>query len=121
MDDVPGSGDRSPRDTFSDGNLHMDFTERMVIFDHRPANLRNRITLNSDESDVLAFLVEHQGQTFSAEQMGEIVWGQTNHEFAKRAAKVVPRLQMALRYTDLGECPVEDVPGIGYRYRSLGR
>jgi hypothetical protein len=121
VDDIPGSGDRSPRVTFSDGNLHMDFNERMVIFDHRPASLRNRITLNPDESDILGALVEQRGETLSAEQLAEIVWGQTNQELAKRSVKVVARLQMALRQTDLAECPIENVPGIGCRYQPLSR
>jgi DNA-binding response OmpR family regulator len=118
---MPGSGDRSPRVTFSDGNLHMDFTERMVIFDHRPASLRNRVILNPDESGVLGVLVEHRGETLSAEQLGEMVWGQTNQEVAKRTVKVVARLQIALRQMDLAECPIETVPGIGYRYQPLSR
>jgi DNA-binding response OmpR family regulator len=90
---MTGSGDRSPRVTFSDGNLHMDFTERMVIFDHRPASLRNRVNLNPDESGVLGVLVEHRGETLSAEQLGEMVWGETNEEVAKRTVKVVARLR----------------------------
>jgi hypothetical protein len=39
---MPGPGNGSSMVTFSDGNLHVDFTERTVIFDHRPASLRNR-------------------------------------------------------------------------------
>ena len=118
---MPGSGDHSPRATFSDGNLHVDFTERMVIFDHRPASLRNRVILNPDESGVLGLLVEHRGETLSAEQLGEMVWGQTNQEVAKRTVKVVARLQIALGQMDLAECPIETVPGIGYRYQPLSR
>jgi DNA-binding response OmpR family regulator len=99
----------------------MDFIERMVIFDHRTASLRNRIILNPDECSVLGVLVEHRGEALSAEQLGEMAWGQTNQEVAKRSVKVVARLQMALRQMDLTECPIENVPGIGYRYQPLSR
>jgi DNA-binding winged helix-turn-helix (wHTH) protein len=118
---MPGSGDRSSMVTFSDGNLHMDFTEQMVIFNHRPASLRNRVILNPNESGVLRALVEHRGETLSAEQLAEMVWGETNQEVAKRTVKVVARLQMALGQMDLTENPVETVPGIGYRYQPLRR
>lgn len=121
VDDLPGSAERSSMVTFRDGNLHMDFAERMVIFDHRPASLRNRVILNPDESGVLRALVEHRGETVSAEQLGEMVWGEANQDVAKRTVKVVARLQMALRQTDLTECPIETVPAIGYRYLPLSR
>jgi DNA-binding response OmpR family regulator len=121
VDDVPGSGDRSSKVTFSDGNLHMDFTEQMVIFDHRPASLRNRVMLNPDMSGVLGALVGHRGKALSAEQLGEMVWGETNQEVATRTVKVVARLQMALGQMDLTENPIETVPGIGYRYQPLSR
>ena len=89
VDDLPGSAERSSMVTFRDGNLHMDFAERMVIFDHRPASLRNRVILNPDESGVLRALVEHRGETVSAEQLGEMVWGEANQDVAKRTVKVV--------------------------------
>jgi DNA-binding response OmpR family regulator len=66
-------------------------------------------------------LVEHRGETLSAEQLGEMVWGQTNEEVAKRTVKIVTRVQMKLRHMDLAECPIETVPGIGYRYQPLSR
>jgi DNA-binding response OmpR family regulator len=116
-----GSGDGSSMSVFSDGNLHMDFTERMVIFDHRPASLRNRVILNPNESRVLGALVEHRGQTLSAEQLSEMVWGETNNEVTKRTVKLVARLQMALCQMDLVDCPIETVSGIGYRYQPLSR
>ena len=118
---MPGSGDRSPRSTFSDGNLHMDFTERMVIFDHRRASLRNRVILHPMESGVPGALVQHRGETPSAEELAEMVWGETNQEAAKRAVKLTARLQMSLSQMDLTECPVETLPGIGYRYQPLSR
>jgi hypothetical protein len=49
VDDIPGSGDHSPRATFSDGNLHMDFTERMVIFDHRQSGMVGVIALGREQ------------------------------------------------------------------------
>ena len=36
-------------DTFSDGNLHFDFVERLFIYDLRPASLRNRIELTREK------------------------------------------------------------------------
>lgn len=70
VDDTPSSGGYTSMATFSDGNLHMDFTERIMIFDHRPASLRNRAILNPHESAVLAALVENRGETLSPEQTG---------------------------------------------------
>jgi DNA-binding response OmpR family regulator len=110
VDDMPGSGDHASMVTFSDCNLHMDFIERMVIFGHGPASLRNRVILNPDESGVLGVLVEHRGETLSAEQLGEMVWGQTNQEVAKRTVKVVARVQMALCQMDLTEFPSKPCP-----------
>ena len=118
---MPDPGVRPSLVTFSDGDLHMDFTERMVIFDHRPASLRNRVILNKHESGVLAALVEHRGETLSAEQLGEMVWGETDEEAAKLVVKLVARLQRALGQMALSKCPIETVPEIGFRYQSLTR
>ncbi len=54
-------------------------------------------------------------------KLGEIIWGESDGEAAKRAIKVVVRLQHALGGMDLPECPIETVPGIGYRYLPLSR
>jgi DNA-binding response OmpR family regulator len=117
---VPPSLDEpASLDTFSDGNLHIDFGERLVIYDVRPASLRNRFELNSWEAAVLAVLIEHRRETLAGEQLCELAWGHTDAASVKRTVKVIARFQMRLSQMDLPRCPVETAPPIGYRYRVL--
>lgn len=107
--------------TFSDGNLHIDFAERLVIYDVRPASLRNRVELTPGEAAVLAVLIERRHERpLWGPQLSELAWGSTDDEAAKRTVKVIARLQMKLGQTDLPRCPVEAAPHVGYWYRPLG-
>ena len=117
---MPEPGDPASLDTFSDGNLHFDFVERLVIYDERPASPRNRIELTPDEVVVLAVLIENRHERpLWGPQLSELAWGSTDDEAAKRTMHVIYRLQSKLGQTDLPRCPVELAPGVGCWYRML--
>jgi DNA-binding response OmpR family regulator len=116
---MPQPGDPPSLATFSDGNLHIDFVERWVIYDARPAGLRNQVELLPAEAAVLSVLIEHRNEALSGPQLNELVWGSTGDEAVKRTIHVVGRLQSKLGRMDLPGCPVEVSPFVGYRYRML--
>ena len=77
----------SPR-TFSDGNLHIDFVERLVSFDVRPASLRNRTELAPGEATVLVVPIEHRHERpLWGPQLSELAWGSRDDEAAKRTTR----------------------------------
>ena len=72
---MPQPGEPASLGTFRDGNLHFDFVERLVIYDVRPASLRNRVELTRDEAAVLAVLIEHRHERpFWAPRLSDLVW-----------------------------------------------
>lgn len=118
MDRIPEPSDAPSLDTFSDGNLHVDFVAGLVIFDVRPASLRNRFVLPA-EAAVLACLIEHRNEALTAPQLAELIWGDTEDGPVKRTMAAIARLKMKLDEMDLPRCPVETIPDAGYRYRTL--
>ena len=113
-------GDPPSLDTFSDGDLHIDFAERRIIYDVRPASLRNRVELHPWEVAALAVLVQHRHERpLWGPELSEWAWGNTDDEAAKRTIKVIARLHFKLGQTDLPRCPVVVAPGFGYWYRTL--
>jgi DNA-binding response OmpR family regulator len=117
---MPQPSDTPSLRTFSDGNLHFDFVERLVIYDVRPASLRNRVELLLVEALVLAVLIEHRHEgPLSGTELSELAWGSTDDEAAKMTIKVIARLKMKLGHMDLPRCPVETIPGAGCWYRML--
>jgi len=120
VDGMPQPSNESSLRTFSDGNLRIDFVERLVIYDVCPASLRNRVELTPGETVVLAVLIEHRHERpLWGPQLSELAWGSTDDEAAKRTLDVIARLQFKLGQTDLPRCPVELAPGVGCWYRML--
>jgi DNA-binding response OmpR family regulator len=117
---MPQPGEPASLATFRDGDLHFDFAARLVIYDVRPASLRNRVELTRDEAAVLAVLIEHRHERpFWGPRLSELAWGSTDDEAAKKSMNVIARLQFKLGQTDLPRCPVELAPGVGCWYRML--
>ena len=116
---MPQPGEPASLGTFRDGNLHFDFVERLVIYDVRPASLRNRVELTRDEAAVRGADRASPRTTILGAPTERPCLGSTDDDAAKKTMKVIARLQFKLGQTDLPRCPVEMAPGVGCWYRML--
>lgn len=70
------------------------------------------IPLTLKEFELLVFLVEHQGQALSREQLLEFVWGMDYHGSLRTVDTHIKTLRMKLRTDDY----IQTIWGVGYKF-----
>ncbi len=98
-------------DTFADGDLLVDFGRRTVTLGGE------LVAVTPIEFKLLAALVRHPGQVFSAEQLLRLAWDDGSGIGADRVKFSVHRLRRKLGWEELERSPIEAVRGFGYQYR----
>jgi DNA-binding response OmpR family regulator len=98
-------------DVFDDGRVRVDFANHAVEADGRP------VDLTPTELRLLAALVRHAEQVLSPEQLLELGWDDSSGSGLGRVKFTVLSLRRKMGWTDVRSCPVENVRGVGYRYR----
>jgi DNA-binding response OmpR family regulator len=98
-------------DTFTDGDLCVDFGRRTVTLAGEP------IAVTPIEFKLLTALVRHSGQVLSAEQLLRLAWDDGSGIGADRVKFSVHRLRRKLGWEELERSPIEAVRGFGYQYR----
>ena len=93
---------------YADWFLRVDFSQRSVVAGGQ------EVRLTPTEFRLLAAFLRHRDQVLSADQLGELVWGEADDGVRDRVKIYVGYLRRKL-----GEgAPIETVRGFGYRYRS---
>ena len=108
------SGTPELAQTYADGFLSMDFGQRQVSVDGRPASLTPL------EFKLLTTFVRNPNQVLSREQLLELVWGDPYGVSVDQVKIYVGYLRKKLG-GDLEGGPIETVRGFGYRYRPPAR
>ncbi len=83
---------------------------------HRVLRGGMEIALTPKEFDLLAFLVRHRGQVFSAERLLERVWGYANPVDARTVPVHIRSLREKLEEQPSQPRRIETVRGVGYRF-----
>lgn len=96
---------------YEDGHLEVDFSTGTVALGGEA------VQLTPTEFRLLSVLVRHVGQVLSARQLLELVWNDPSGTGPGRVKFTILSLRRKMGWTDLGECPLENVRGFGYRYR----
>lgn len=102
------------RETWSDGWLEIDHAERSV----RAGGVE--VALTPLEFRLLSVLAEHRRQLLSAEQLLDLVWGDSSIHARESVKLYVGYLRRKLGPGPDGTSPIETVRGFGYRYRTPG-
>jgi DNA-binding response OmpR family regulator len=105
------SGREERQETYADRLVTIDFAQRAVTFDNRPASLTPL------EFKLLAAFVRHPRQVLSREQLLELVWGDAYGVSGDQVKLYVGYLRKKLSPDDPARVPIETVRGFGYRYR----
>jgi DNA-binding response OmpR family regulator len=92
------------------GDLEID------IAGHRVSKAGAPVALTPKEFDLLAFLVRHRGQVFSAERLLEQVWGYERAYDARTVPVHVRSLREKLEEEPSQPRRIETVRGVGYRF-----
>jgi len=92
------------------GDLEIDIPGHRVTKDGVP------ISLTPKEFDLLAFLVRHRGNVFSAERLLEQVWGYDNTFDARTVPVHMRSLREKLEQEPSQPRRLETVRGVGYRF-----
>jgi len=95
---------REVRDTYRDGQLEVDFSQRRVRAGDRP------IELTPLEFRLLTAFVDNPGQLLAHDQLLELAWG------AERGSSRVGYLRRKLAAAGVPAESIETVRGFGYRY-----
>jgi DNA-binding response OmpR family regulator len=104
----PGAGRRDEPEVYADGFLELDQAQRSVTVGARP------VQLTPTEFRLLGAFVRHPNRVLSADQLGELVWGDRGGGTRDRVKIYVGYLRRKL-----GDgAPIETVRGFGYRYRA---
>jgi DNA-binding response OmpR family regulator len=99
---------------FDDGLLRIDFDRREVRVDGAV------VALTPTELRLLTALVRHPGQVLSVGQLLSLGWNDPSGGSPGRVKFAVLGLRRKLGWRDAHACPLENVRGFGYRYRSPG-
>jgi len=105
--------DRQPAMTgerLAAGDLEID------IAGHRVAKSGTPVSLTPKEFDLLAFLVRHRGQVFSAMRLLEQVWGYERAYDARTVPVHIRSLREKLEEEPSRPRRIETVRGVGYRF-----
>jgi len=103
----------TPMATFRDRELSVDLDQQAVTKDGKP------VRLLFWEYGVLAALVSRRGEVISSLELFDAGWGTTGKQMTKRVMYAVLRLQFKLGWGGHAweGFPIEEVNGVGYRYR----
>ena len=77
------------------------------------------IHLTALEFELLVFLVQNAGQTFSRDQLMEQVWGYTTSGSDQTLTKHLSRLRSKIETSETDQRFIKTVRGIGYRFAAL--
>jgi DNA-binding response OmpR family regulator len=83
---------------------------------HRAARAGEPLALTPREFDVLAFLMRHRGQVFSAEHLLERVWGYDRAVDARTVPVHIRNLREKIEDDPSRPQRIETVRGVGYRF-----
>jgi DNA-binding response OmpR family regulator len=100
----------SAPESYSDGLVTIDFSQREVTVDGRP------VELTPLEFRLLATFVRHPNQVLTHEQLLELVWGDA-HAARDQVKLYVGYLRKKLRPDEPDAAPIETRRGFGYSYR----
>ena len=92
------------------GDLEIDVGRHQVTLGGRP------VSLTPKEFDLLALLVRHPGQVFSAERLLELVWGYEYTGDTRTVPVHVRSLREKLEEEPSRPRRIETVRGVGYRF-----
>jgi DNA-binding response OmpR family regulator len=98
------------RQTYADGYVSIDFSQRAVFVGDRDASLTPL------EFKLLSAFVEHPNQVLSRDQLLEHVWGDSFSVSRDQVKLYVGYLRKKLVAAGETEAPIETVRGFGYRY-----
>jgi DNA-binding response OmpR family regulator len=101
-------------ESYDDGLLQIDFASREVTFGGHP------VDLTPLEYRLLSVLVQHPRQVLERDQLLALVWGSSTAVSPGQVKLYVTYLRRKLRGAAGREPPIENVRGIGYRYRPPG-
>ena len=102
---IPTGGER-----LVSGDLEVDLAGHRVTKDGKP------ISLTPKEFDLLAFLVRHRGNVFSAQRLLEHVWGYDRTFDARTVPVHIRSLREKLEQEPSRPRRIETVRGVGYRF-----
>jgi DNA-binding response OmpR family regulator len=92
------------------GDLQVD------VAGHRVTRAGNPVSLTPREFDLLAFLVRHRGQVFSAERLIEQVWGYDSSVDTGTVPVHIRTLREKIEEQPSEPRRIETVRGVGYRF-----
>jgi DNA-binding response OmpR family regulator len=99
---------------YDDGLLQIDFATREVTF------AGHEVDLTPLEYRLLSILVQHPRQVLERDQLLSLVWGSSTAVSPGQVKLYVTYLRRKLREAAGREAPIENVRGVGYRYRPPG-
>ncbi len=103
----------SPRASFDDGRIAIDFAHQQLFLIGEP------VTLTPTEYRLMVALVRHAGHILSPDQLLALAWDDPSGLAPDRVKYAVLRLRRKLGWDDPEQSPLETVRGFGYRYRQL--
>lgn len=98
------------KQVIADGELIIDMTSQSVSVLGRDLRLTPR------EFEVLSFLAQNRGQTFSKEQIYEHIWGYDEMGEARTIAEHIKNIRKKMLHIGEGTEYITTVWGIGYRW-----
>ena len=104
---------------FRRGRMHETEAEELV-FDEKARMVRGagvEISLTEQEFELLRFLSESPGQTFTREELLNLVWRDEAGERTRRVDLTISRIRTKFADQQL-EPPIESVWKVGYRFKS---
>jgi DNA-binding response OmpR family regulator len=96
---------------YDDGRVQVDFVERTV----RTGD--GDVLLTPTEFRLLSALVRNSDRVLSPHRLLEMAWGDDSGTGLGRVKFTVLSVRRKLRWDDVGQSPIENVRGFGYRYR----
>jgi DNA-binding response OmpR family regulator len=107
-------GESDIPERYDDSLLQIDFGSREVTFAGHP------VDLTPLEYRLLVVLVQHPRQVLERDQLLSLVWGSSTAVSPGQVKLYVTYLRRKLRDAAAREPPIENIRGIGYRYRPPG-
>lgn len=95
------------------GEIEIDLARTWVEVAGKP------IHLTALEFELLVFLVQNSGKTFSRDQLMEQVWGYTTSGSDQTLTKHLSRLRTKIETDETEQRYIKTVRGIGYRFAAL--
>ncbi len=109
---IPRKGDEPSTDRLPGGPLQLDLASDRATLNGKPLFLKPK------EFDLLAYLMSHRGQAFSAEQLLREVWGHQDTSDPRTVVVHIRWLREKLEVDPSRPQLIETVKGVGYRFRA---